>query len=75
MLNFDALVKNSDATQPRVKNVKTPIFGGRDPGPLASGQGQWLGSGSFVKGLTHRVGSQPMRCVSTVRYIWAQEAS
>ena len=25
MLNFDARVKNSDAAQPRVTNVKTPI--------------------------------------------------
>ncbi len=26
MLNFDARVKNSDAAQPRVTNVKTPVF-------------------------------------------------
>ena len=26
MLNFDVRVKNSDAAQPRVTNVKTPIF-------------------------------------------------
>ncbi len=25
MLNFDTRLKNSDATQPRVTNVKTPI--------------------------------------------------
>ncbi len=26
MLNFDARIKNSDAAQPRVTNVKTPIL-------------------------------------------------
>ncbi len=29
MLNFDARVKNSDAAQPRVTNVKTPNLNGR----------------------------------------------
>ncbi len=30
MLNFDTRIKNSDAAQPRVTNVKTPIIMERD---------------------------------------------
>ncbi len=64
MLNFDARIKNSDAAQPRVINVKTPILSVFPPGlPKQSGPTQRLRQSleSAHAGIVHCLSSMMTR--------------
>ena len=54
MLIFDARVKNSDAAQPRVTNVKTPILAPHARGPFDATPRGVLGAVLTTPSLVHR---------------------